>query len=220
MPKEKVHVYFMPGMAASSSIFEFIHLPTDQIETHLLDWFLPENGISLEHYALEMCKKVHHKNPVLLGVSFGGLLVQEMAKHIATKKVIIVSSVKMNSELPKKMIFAKYTKIHKLLPTSLVNNVELLAKYVFGEAITKRVKLYEQYLSVKDKKYIDWCIDHMLNWSQTQCDPKVIHIQGDKDTVFPVKNITDCITVPNGTHTMIIHRYKWFNAHLPTLILN
>jgi len=166
-----------------------------------------------------MCKLIKHERPVLLGVSFGGLLVQEMAKIIPVLKIIIVSSIKQKSELPNRMLFARYTSVHRLLPTGLVNNVELLAKYAFGETVTKRLELYEKYLSIRDKFYIDWCIHEMVNWQQTKYDKNLIHIQGEKDTVFPVKNIKDCILVKNGTHTMIIHRAKWFNEHLPTIIL-
>jgi thioesterase domain-containing protein len=31
------------------------------------------------------CRKIKLENPVLIGVSFGGILVQEMAKHIIEK---------------------------------------------------------------------------------------------------------------------------------------
>ncbi|MET6991990.1 alpha/beta fold hydrolase [Sediminicola arcticus] len=215
-----IHVYFMPGMAANSTIFNQIILPSDIFEKHVLDWFLPERGMTLTEYALVMCLKIEHKDIVLVGVSFGGMLVQEMAKHISVKKVIVISSVKLTSELPKRMIFAKYTKIHKLLPTGLVNNVELLAKYAFGETVTKRLQLYEQYLSIKDKYYIDWSIDQIVNWNQATCPPNVVHIHGEKDNVFPIQYIKDCITVKNGSHTMIIHRFKWFNEHLPKIILD
>ncbi|WP_047245078.1 alpha/beta fold hydrolase [Maribacter thermophilus] len=215
-----VHVYFMPGMAASRKIFEYIKLPEEKFRIHLLDWFIPENGQSLIDYAKEMTKKIEHPDPVLLGVSFGGVLVQEMAKLVPVKKVIVVSSVKLKKELPKRMLFARYTKVHKLLPTGLITNVELLAKYAFGESVTKRLDLYEKYLSIRDKKYIDWCIDRLVNWDQTEYADNVVHIQGDKDAVFPIANIKDCIKVPNGTHTMIIHRAKWFNEHLPTIILD
>lgn len=219
MTKEKIHVYFMPGMAANPSIFKHIALPKERFEQHLLEWFVPQKGATISEYALEMTKFIHHKNPVLIGVSFGGLLVQEMAKHIATKKVVVVSSVKHESELPKRMLFAKYTKVHKLLPTGLVNNVELLAKYAFGETIPNRLKLYEEYLSIRDKYYIDWSIDQIVNWKCTFCPECIVHIHGEKDAVFPIGNITDCIPVKNGTHTMIIHRAKWFNEHLPKIIL-
>jgi len=209
----------MPGMAANASIFENIRLPESQFATHTLEWFVPERGMTLKHYAEKMCEKVQELNPVLLGVSFGGMLVQEMAKIIPVRKVIVVSSVKSKHELPKKMIFAKYTKVHKLLPTGLVNNVELLAKYAFGETVTKRLHLYEKYLSIRDKYYIDWSIDQIVNWAQDNPADNVVHIQGERDAVFPISNIADCIPVKNGTHTMIIHRARWFNEHLPTIIL-
>ncbi len=209
----------MPGMAASSSIFEYLSLPADYFDLHRLDWVLPEKGDTLEQYADKMCTKVVHKNPVLIGVSFGGLLVQEMAKFISVQKIIIVSSIKMKSELPKKMLFARYTNIHKLLPTGLISNVELLAKYAFGETVTKRLVLYEKYLSVRDKSYVDWCIHQMVHWQQTEYPENLVHIHGEKDTVFPITNIKECLQVGNGTHTMIIHRAKWFNEHLPAIIL-
>ena len=82
------------------------------------------------------------------------------------RKIIIISSVKAKTELPKRLIFAKYTKVHKLLPTGLVNNVELLAKYAFGETVTKRLELYEEYLSIRDKYYLDWSIDQIVHWRQ------------------------------------------------------
>lgn len=219
MSDNKIHVYFMPGMAANPSIFKHIQLPNNQFEQHLLSWYVPDKNMTLAAYAEKMCGNVKHINPILVGVSFGGMLVQEMARHIKARKVIVVSSVKHESELPKRMLFAKYTKIHKLLPTGLVNNVELLAKYAFGETVTKRLELYEQYLSIRDKYYIDWSIDQIVNWKQTYCPEGLVHIHGEKDNVFPISNIKNCISVPNGTHTMVIHRAKWFNEHLPTIIL-
>lgn len=219
MSDTKIHVYFMPGMAANPSIFKNIRLPSETFETHLLEWFVPEKNMSLTQYAQKMNRQIAHAHPVLVGVSFGGMLVQEMARHKPVKKVIVISSVKDASELPKRMVFAKYTKIHKLLPTGLVNNVELLAKYAFGETVNKRLALYEEYLSLRDKYYIDWSIDQIINWQQIDCHDCLVHIHGEKDAVFPIANIKDCITVKNGTHTMIIHRAKWFNEHLPTIIL-
>lgn len=220
MQDTKTHVYFMPGMAASHSIFEFIKLPEEKFHMHFLDWFVPEKGQSLESYAKEMLQRIEHVNPILLGVSLGGILVQEMAKYLSVQKIIIVSSVKLKSELPKRMLFARYTQVHKLLPTGLVNNVELLAKYAFGETVVKRLELYEKYLSIRDKQYIDWCIHQMVHWNQTEYPSNLVHIHGDKDAVFPIANISDCKIVKNGTHTMIIHRAKWFNEHLPTIILD
>lgn len=219
MKDSLIHVYLMPGMAANPSIFKSIDLPEDTFKIHWLEWFVPEKKMELKEYAIKMCAKIKYSDSVLLGVSFGGMLVQEMAKHMAFKKVIIVSSVKNKEELPKRMLFAKYTKVHKLLPTGIVNNMDLLVKYAFGETAPKRLALYEEYLSVRDKQYIDWAIDQIVNWDPKEQIKGLIHIQGESDPVFPIKNIKNCIPVKNGTHTMIIHRAKWFNEHLPAIIL-
>ncbi len=209
----------MPGMAASSSIFERIKLPEDVFEMHLLEWFLPEPKESLPNYAKRMAAQITEEDVVLVGVSFGGILVQEMAAFLKVRKLIIVSSVKCNKELPRRMKIAKTTKAYKILPTSLLENVESLVKYAFGDIMKSRLKLYETYLKMRDKNYLDWAIEQVVCWERTEIDPNVIHIHGDADEVFPVKNIREFINVKGGTHIMIINRFRWFNSNLPEIIL-
>lgn len=215
----KIHVYLMPGMAASSAIFERIKLPEELFEVHLLEWFMPEQKETLQNYAKRMSEKVMYKNAVLIGVSFGGILVQEMAQFLEPKKVIIVSSVKCNKELPRRMKIAKTTKAYKILPTSLLENVESLVKYAFGDVMKSRLKLYETFLKMRDKNYLDWAIEQVVCWERSEIDPKVIHIHGDADEVFPSKNIREFINVKGGTHIMILNRFRWFNSNLPEIIL-
>lgn len=220
MVMSKIPVYFMPGLAASPAIFENIKLPEDQFEMHFLEWFLPNDKESIESYALRMTEKIQHENPVLVGVSFGGVLVQEIAKQISVSKVIIISSVKSNVEFPQRFKVAKTTKAYKLIPTQLLSDIEKLAKYAFGDNIVaKRLKLYEKYLSVRDKKYLDWAIETILCWKQNKINDSVVHIHGDADEVFPIKNIKDCIVLKGGTHIMIINKFKWLNENLPKIIL-
>ena len=104
---DKIPVYFMPGLAASIAIFERIKLPESEFEMFFLEWEIPKEKETLQEYAKRMTQKIVHENPVLIGVSFGGILVQEMADFISVRKVIIISSVKSNLEFPKRMILAK-----------------------------------------------------------------------------------------------------------------
>lgn len=219
MQNEIIHVYLMPGMAANPSIFEYIKLPKNQFEVHWLEWKIPIKKESLEDYAKRMIKEVKHDNVVLLGVSFGGMLVQEMSKYMTLKKLIVVSSVKSHHELPKRFKLLKYTKAYKFLPTQLVGNIDLLAKYAFGETIKKRVELYKKYLSVNNKAYLDWAIEQVVCWDQDAPNPEAIYIHGDNDFVFPHSCTDNCIIIKGGTHIMIINKYKWFNENLPKLIL-
>lgn len=214
----KIPVYFMPGLAASSLIFERILLP-DSFEKILLEWEIPLENESLKEYAKRISLKIDKENPVLVGVSFGGILVQEISKYINVRKVIIISSVKSNLEFPLRMKIAKTTKAYKLIPTKLILNIENLAKFSFGDKVNQRLKLYEKFLSVRDKKYLDWAIEQVVLWDRVIVDSKVIHIHGDMDDVFPIKYIKDCIVVKGGTHIMILNKFKWLNENLPKLIL-
>ena len=215
----KIPVYFMPGLAASSSIFERIVLPTESFEVILLDWVQPKKDETLVSYAQRMAEKVVHENSVLVGVSFGGILVQEMAAFLNLKKLIIISSVKTRDEMPRRIKFAKTTKAYKLLPTSLLNNVEKLIIYSFGNGINQKLKLYEKFLHLRNKDYLDWAIEQVVCWDRSVPNPKVIHIHGDLDEVFPAKNINSFIPIKGGTHIMILKRFRWFNQYLPDIIL-
>ncbi len=215
----KIHVYFMPGMAASPTIFENIKLPEEQFETHLLEWELPLPKESLSDYAKRMSSKVVHQDCILVGVSFGGILVQEMKQFVNPKKVVIISSVKSSIELPRAMKIAKTTKAYKLIPTKLFENVENLAKYAFGDFAKQRLKLYEKFLSVRDKNYLDWSIEQIINWERKEVDAEVIHIHGDEDEVFPIKYIKNCTVLKGGKHIMILNKYKWLNENLPKILL-
>jgi alpha/beta superfamily hydrolase len=165
-----------------------------------------------------MAQKITAPNPVLIGVSFGGILVQEMAVFLNPQKVIIISSVKSNLEFPRRMKIAKTTKAYKLIPTSIFSNMEKLSAFSFGKSIAQRLKLYERYLSVRDVKYLDWAIERIVLWDRTQVDKSVVHIHGDADEVFPIQYISDCIVAKGGTHIMILSKYKWLNENLPAII--
>lgn len=216
----KIPVYLMPGLAASTAIFERIVLPEDTFEIHFLEWEIPLDKETLADYAKRIAAKIKQPNPVLIGVSFGGILVQEMAKYIEVRKVIIISSVKSNLEFPRRLKIAKTTKAYKLIPMSLILNIESLAKFSFGEKVNQRLKLYERFLSVRDIGYLNWAVEQVVLWDRTVVDESVIHIHGDMDDVFPIKNITNCTVVKGGTHVMILNKYKWLNENLPTIILD
>lgn len=54
MSKERsIHIYCMPGMAASPKIFEFIKLPSPYV-LHALSWIPPLKNEPLANYALRM----------------------------------------------------------------------------------------------------------------------------------------------------------------------
>ena len=196
--KNNTHVYFMPGMCANSMIFERIELGSN-FKSHYLDWIPPLKNESLRNYVIRLSKNIKHENSILIGVSFGGVIVQELSKILKIKKIIIISSVKSNKELSNSMKFAKKTKSYKLLPVTWLNDFESLLAFVLGPKIKRKVNLYRKYLSVRDENYLKWAIEAMINWKQEDPLDDVIHIHGTLDLVFPVVNIKNYIPLKKET---------------------
>lgn len=217
--KEIVHVYFMPGLGTNSLIFENIKLPEDQFEVHFLEWLIPEADEKIEHYAERISRNIRHENSVLIGVSFGGVIAQEINKLLDLRRLIIISSVKCRQELPRRILFASKTGFFQLIPTSLMEHVDSFEKIAVGDFLKQRARLYSKYMLVRDKTYLDWSIKNMVNWDCEKPAEDIVHIHGDQDEIFPYKYIKNCITVKGGTHIMIINRYRWFNENLPEIIL-
>jgi esterase/lipase len=209
MNPQKIHIYFVPGLAASSKIFEYIKLPTNIFEVHYLEWLIPTSANeNIEAYAKRMAALITEENPVLVGVSFGGIMVQEISKHLNVRKLIIISSVKSNKELPKRLKIIKETKAYKLVPTKVISNIEDFSLIAFGTFVKKRIALYNKYLSVREPLYLTWAIANVLNWKQETELKNIVHIHGSNDHIFPVKHIKNCILVENGTHIMILNKAK------------
>jgi pimeloyl-ACP methyl ester carboxylesterase len=218
MLNEDIHLYCMPGLAANSKIFEFIRLPKPFV-IHKLEWIDPLPNESIQSFSKRMCEKIKKKNPILLGVSFGGILVQEMSKIIPCHKVIIISSVKSYKEFPVHIMLGRRSKAYKYFPTQWIDKTEDFIGFVFGPSMRKRMGLYKHYLSFRSKEYLQWALHHFFQWDQKEADPKVIHIHGTHDALIPVFNIKNYIAVKGGTHAMILRKAHLLNEILPEIIL-
>jgi len=218
MLNEEIHLYCMPGLAANSKIFEFIRLPKPFV-IHKLEWIDPLPNESIQSFSKRMCEKIKKKNPILLGVSFGGILVQEMSKIIPCHKVIIISSVKSYKEFPIHIMLGRRSKAYKYFPTQWIDKTEDFIGFVFGPSMRKRMGLYKHYLSFRSKEYLQWALHHFFQWDQKEADPKVIHIHGTHDALIPVFNIKNYIAVKGGTHAMILRKAHLLNEILLEIIL-
>ena len=171
----------------------------------------PKKDEKITNYSKRLSRLIVHENPILIGVSFGGLIVQELSKIINTRKVFIISSIKTNKESSVSMKFAKKTKSYKLLPVNWLDDFENLIAFVFGPRIKRRVDLYRKYLSVRDKNYLEWSISTIVNWEQEKPIENVVHIHGTRDLIFPVINLKNYIPVEKGDHAIILKRADWLN---------
>ncbi len=216
---EKIPVYFMPGLAASPKIFERIRLPQDTYEFYFLEWLVPKsNHEDLAHYVKRLAQNIKHDNVILIGVSFGGIIVQELSKYLNTKKVIVISSVKNEKEFPKRLRILQLTKAYKLFPSKTVSSIENFNKFAFSKNLKKKTEMYNTYMQMRNDLYLNWSIFQVLHWRSSDSTKEVIHIHGDQDKIFPIKHIKNCIKIEGGTHAMIVTKATKINKILQEII--
>ncbi|HQV56104.1 MAG TPA: alpha/beta hydrolase, partial [Chitinophagaceae bacterium] len=83
-------VYFISGLGADKRAFSFLDLSF--CEPIFIDWIKPVDNESLYQYAMRLKEQINEPSPIIVGVSFGGMLATEIAKSDASAKVIIISS--------------------------------------------------------------------------------------------------------------------------------
>lgn len=198
------HIYCISGFGADERVFS--KLDFGEHPVHFLSWFIPEKKESIEQYAKRMSENILHENPVLIGLSFGGIMSIEIAKIIKTYKIILISSVKSVHEIPLWMKLAGRTKLNKFLPLRSFRIIESIENYNLGIEKSDELKLVREYRRNISQAYTNWAIEQILHWKNEWQPENCIHIHGGKDHIFPVKNIKAGYIIPDGGHFMIMNR--------------
>ncbi len=198
----KKRIYCISGLGADKRLFQNLHIPeADLVHIH---WVAHDKNDSLASYAHKLASQVKDSQPILMGVSFGGMLAIEMAKLLNAKSVFLISSVKSASEFPKIYQLAKHLHLVSLIPSFLINHPSFLMNYIFGATAKKDKDLLRDYLKHADPRYIKWALNAILNW-ENKNQEGIIHIHGSNDKLIP---LPDAVTykVANGGHFMVYNK--------------
>ena len=88
----------LSGLGADKRVFDFLDLSDYSI--YHITWIIPLPRESMAEYAFRLLPQITSDNPVLIGVSFGGMIALEIAKLISVEKVILISSATSPNAIP------------------------------------------------------------------------------------------------------------------------
>jgi pimeloyl-ACP methyl ester carboxylesterase len=194
-------VYFISGLGANEKAFQYLELPG--IEPVYLTWMPPLQNETMQQYAQRMADRITEPNPLLVGLSFGGMLSIEIAKLINTKKIILISSAKCRKEIPSYFRLCKYIPFHKLLPIRLMTKDGFLFRFVFSLKSSSMQKTMKNIMSDEVKGFNKWGVNCVVNWNNNSIPNNVIHIHGTADKLLPYRFVHADYTIKDGTHFMI-----------------
>ena len=110
----------------------FQRLNFHDFEPVFIQWISPQKNESISDYATRLLPQISEENPIIIGLSFGGMVAVEISKQIKTTKIILISSAKNTSEIPNLYKFAAFLNLNKLIPKQLFKQSNFFINWLFG----------------------------------------------------------------------------------------
>jgi pimeloyl-ACP methyl ester carboxylesterase len=155
-----------------------------------------------------MRSSIKEDKPILLGLSFGGIMCTEIAKQIPVEKIIIVSSIKTTGELPGWMKAVAWLKLNKIVPLKSTRLTAPIQNRILGVTNSEDQRIASDYRKNADIAYVKWAVDKVVNWKNDWIHPAIYQIHGDNDKMFPIKLVKPTHSIRDGGHFMIMNRAK------------
>ncbi len=203
--KASKNIYCISGLGADKRVFRNLKFAGYQL-VHL-DWLAPNKREKLSDYAKRLAEAIEDKEPILIGLSFGGMVAVEIAKQIKVKQVILISSAKQADEIPWYIKLFRWLPIHCFIPIkSLLWTVYWLINWFFGIETVEERKLLKEILKDTDAKFLNWAINRVVFWKNEITPKNIYHIHGTSDRIFPISFVKPDITLEKGGHLMVVNR--------------
>lgn len=215
-----MNVYFISGMCVNCKVFDEIKLPPGYKKIYI-EWYTPNGRETLQEYTRNMAKEINTDEPfILVGYSFGGIIMQEINKFLYSEKNILISSIKIKNERPFLFRVAQTSQILKYIPQKLytVNKTlsNIFTKLIYNMSLDE----IEKYVSHTSPAYMKWATYQITNWYSDDYCNNLWHIHGTNDQIFPYKLVKDVITIEDGDHLMVMRKADEINQILNTILLD
>jgi pimeloyl-ACP methyl ester carboxylesterase len=193
-------LFFLSGLGADRRVFEFLDLPGHQLN-HLV-WVEPIRGETISEYARRLLPQIHSDNPILVGVSFGGMIAMEIASIIKVDMVILISSARSPEAIPRYFKFMARLNIQKFLKPKPIRKPNAIMFWLFGVTKKEHKTLLTAIMTDTDEAFFTWAIESIMMWKGNVPSCKVIQIHGTRDRVLTF--LSADYVVPRGGHLMIV----------------
>ena len=197
-------IYCISGLGADERAFSNLKIEGYQLK--VIQWLEPLNRETLYRYAKRMREAIDTENPILMGLSFGGMVCIEIAKQIPVSKIIIISSIKSSLELPTWMKTVAWLKLNKILPVGSSKLTEPFQNRFLGISTPEEKNIVSISRKNANKKYVTWAVKQAINWKNDWQHPQIYHIHGDNDKMFPINKLKPTYTLKDAGHFMIMNR--------------
>ncbi len=185
-----------------------------------MNWMDIRQGENISDYAKRYSAKITSATPVIMGLSFGGIVAIEIAKHLPNARLILIATAKTKFEIPFYYRVSRITRLHKILPLkSGIIRFAFVRNWLFGVHTPKDKFILKKYIQDVSPVFLRWAINAIVTWNNTKPPLHYIHIHGTSDKIFPVSFIKPgIIKIKNGEHLLPLYHYNEINKILKEYI--
>lgn len=209
-------IYVLSGLGADKRVFKYLDFSS--YEVTFIDWITPLDSETIEDYAKRLSKVIISPKPIIIGLSFGGMMAVEIGKLVETEKIILIASAKTKNEIPFYYKLAGALKLHKLLPTKLMKQANFFSFWLFGISRMEDKKLLAAILQDTEELFLKWALDKIVTWKNNFIPINTKHIHGTWDRILPIGFVKCDIRIKSGGHFMTINKFELLNVEINKLI--
>ncbi len=211
------NLFLFSGLGADHRVFQFLDLSGFNVT--YIKWLEPQASESMQQYAARLTAQINVERPVLVGLSFGGMMAMEVAKHITTEKIVLISSAKTQKEIPPYFRLAGKLKLNKIVALRVAKNPNALAYRMMGAETTSEKNLMKTILTETDPVFFKWAIEKVVTWNNKVLHDNVVHIHGTKDLLLPHRFVKADFSIENGTHLMTVQHAKEVSEMIRRIVI-
>lgn len=217
--KHDTTVYFISGMCYNCTVFDKLKLP-EGFRKHYLEWYVPRPDETLEEYARKMAEEIDTSRPfILVGYSFGAVIMQEMSRFLKPEKSIIISSFKRAEEVPSLFRAVRRTRLARKMPLKAFSSTDFITGAFNRFVYNASNRAVARYMTQIDPVYIKWAVEQITDWVPDNRCEHLYHIHGTRDQIFPFELLRNVFAVEGGDHLMLVKRPKRVSAILNAILL-
>jgi pimeloyl-ACP methyl ester carboxylesterase len=210
-------IYFISGLGADERVFQLLKF--EGYRPVHLRWLKPEHKEPIADYAKRLALQIQSDHPIVVGLSFGGIVAVEIAKQIEVEKVILISSVKDQFEVPFYFRLFRWLPIYRIIPfKSLLWAGYIIVYWLFSlESLAERT-LMKAILLDTDVHFLKWALHKVVTWDNETVPERLYQIHGTTDRIFPIRFVQPDFVLERGGHFMIMNRANQISALLEKIM--
>ena len=218
-PSALPRILMLPGLACDERIIE----PQRGVRADIvaLTYVVPKLGESLRDYAVRYARTIDASTPFYLaGISFGGMLAQELATVLAPqcrpRGLILIASCRTGAGVPP--VNAALARLASRLPNRLINAAKVVMpqfRGLFGIEAGWQVDLFKAMLRDASPQLIKWSLRATAGWdgAALPADLPIFQVHAERDLILPVRGAGPVDRVIAGAgHAINVSRAAEVNA--------